>query len=64
VGHRGRDRIVVRYTTTCAISVTTKAVSSNSIQDYVIKCVSDLQQVGGFLRILQFPAPIKLIATI
>jgi hypothetical protein len=26
--------------------------------------VSDLRQVGGFLRVLQFPPPIKLTATI
>jgi hypothetical protein len=26
----------------------------------VIKFVSDLRQVGGFLRVLQFPPPIKL----
>jgi len=25
---------------------------------------SDLRQVGGFPRVLQFPTPIKLIATI
>jgi hypothetical protein len=31
-----------------------------SIQNYVIKIVSDLRQVGGFLRVLQFPPPIKL----
>ena len=30
------------------------------IQHYVIKFVSDLQQVGGFLRILRFPPPKKL----
>jgi hypothetical protein len=42
----------------------TKVVSSNpahdevySIQHYVIKFDSDLRQVGGFLRILQFPTP-------
>jgi hypothetical protein len=35
-----------------------------SIQHYVIKFVSDLRQVGGFRRVLQFPAPIKLIATV
>jgi hypothetical protein len=35
-----------------------------SIQHYVIKCVSDLWQVGGFLRELRFPQPIKLTATI
>ena len=31
---------------------------------YVIKFVCDLQQVGGFLRELRFPPPIKLTATI
>ena len=35
-----------------------------SIQHYVIKFVSDLRQVGGFPRVLQFPAQIKLIVTI
>jgi hypothetical protein len=28
------------------------------MQHYVIKFVSDLRQVGGFLRALQFPPPI------
>jgi hypothetical protein len=44
-------------------------VSSNSVpgkvylmQHYVIKFVSDLPQVGGFLQVLSFPPPIKLIA--
>jgi hypothetical protein len=48
-----------------------KVVSSNpthgevySIQHYVIKFVSDLRQVGGFLWVLWFPPPIKLTATI
>jgi len=38
--------------------------TNNSIQPYVIKFVSDLRQVGGFLRVLLFPPPIKLTATI
>jgi hypothetical protein len=53
------------------VSVTTTVVSLNpihskvySIQHYVIKFVSDLQQVDCFFRILHFPPPIKLIATI
>jgi hypothetical protein len=40
-----------------SVPITTKFVSSNpvhgevySIQNYVIKFVSDLRQVGGFLR--------------
>ena len=44
--------------------ITTKVVSSNpvhwevySIQHYVIKFVSDLRQVGGFLWVLWFPPP-------
>jgi hypothetical protein len=35
-----------------------------SIQNYVIKFVSDLRQVGGFPRVPRFPPPIKLTATI
>ena len=30
------------------------------IQPYVMKFVSDLRQVGGFLQVLQFPSLIKL----
>jgi hypothetical protein len=48
-----------------------RVVSSNpvhgevySIQHYVIKFVRDLQQVDGFLRVLRFPPPINLTATI
>ena len=50
-----------------SVPITTKAVSSNpvhaevySIQHYVIKVVSDLRQVGGFLRVLRFPPPINI----
>jgi hypothetical protein len=34
------------------------------MQHYLEKFVSDLQQVSGFLRVLQFPPPIKQTATI
>jgi hypothetical protein len=61
MGRRGRGRM----------HITTNVVSSNpalgavhSIQHYVIKFVSDLRQIGGFLRVFQFPPPIKLTATI
>jgi hypothetical protein len=54
-----------------SVAITTKIVSLNpspgevySIQPYVIKFVSDLRQVSGFLRVLRFPPPIKLTATI
>ena len=54
-----------------SVPIATKVVSSNpvhdevySIQRYVIKFVSDLRQVGGFLWVLLFPPPVKLIATI
>jgi hypothetical protein len=33
-----------------------------SIQYYVIKFVSDLRKIGGFLPVLWFPPPIKLTA--
>ena len=49
-----------------SVPITTNVVSSNSvhgevysIQHYVIKFVSDLKQVSGFLRVLRFPPPIK-----
>jgi len=66
-GHRGRDRMVVVLTTTHqSVSITIKVVSSNpahgevySIQHYVIKFVSDLRHVCGFLRVIRFPPPIK-----
>jgi hypothetical protein len=35
-----------------------------SIQLYVIEFASDLLQVGGFLRVLRLPPPIKLTVTI
>jgi hypothetical protein len=51
--------------------ITTNVVSLNpvhgevySIPHYVIKFVSDLQQVGGFLWLLRFPPLIKLTAMI
>ena len=63
--------MVVGFTTTYAI--TTKVVSLNPadgevynymIQHYLIKFVSNLWQVGGFLRVLRFPPPIKRTATV
>jgi hypothetical protein len=46
-------------------------MSSNSahggvylIPHYVLKFVSDLRQVGGFLKVLRFPPQIKLTTTI
>jgi len=35
-----------------------------SIQHYVIKFVSDLWQIDGFLRVLRFPPPLELTATL
>ena len=34
------------------------------MQNYVIKFVSDLWQISGFLQVFRFPPPIKLTATI
>jgi hypothetical protein len=53
-----------------SVPITTNVVSSNpahgevySIHHYVIKFVSDLRQVGGFLRVFRFPPPIKQTTT-
>ena len=50
-----------------SLHINIKVVSSNpahgelySIQHYVIKFVSDLQQVGDFFLVLRFPPSIKL----
>ena len=64
--------MVVGFTTTCAISachhkrceIDPVHDEAYSIQHYGIKVVSDLRQVGNFLRILWFPPPIKLTDTI
>jgi hypothetical protein len=54
-----------------SVPITTNVVNLNPvhgevylIQHYVIKFVSDLRQVSGFLRVLWFPSPIKLTAMI
>ena len=66
--------VIKQYNYFCLLNInptTTNVVSSNpvhgemySIQHYVIKFVSDLPQVGGFLRVLLFPPPAKLTASI
>ena len=67
-GHRG---VIVWYLDlplpVQSVPITTEVVNLNpsydqvySIQHYVIKFASDLWQVSGFLRVLQFPPPIKL----
>jgi hypothetical protein len=66
----GCDRKVVGFTATYAISAyhhwfgEFESRPGRGVQHYVIKFVSNLQQVGCFLRILRFPPPIKLTDTI
>jgi hypothetical protein len=51
------------FTTIHAISVyhhwccEFESLSGRGVQHYVIKFVSDLRQIGGFLRVLRFPPP-------
>jgi len=53
-GRRGRDGMVVGFTTTYAISAyhhwccEFESRSGQGVQHYVIKFVNDLRQVGGF----------------
>jgi len=52
-GRRGRDRMVVGFTTTYAISAyhhwcEFESRSGRGVQHYVIKFISDLRQVGVF----------------
>ena len=60
-GRRGGDSKVVGIVTTYATSAYHCAFESRSgkvYSQYVIKFVSDLQLVGGFLRVLLFPPQI------
>ena len=67
-----RDHTVVGCATTCTISAyqhqrcefESRSDEMYAIQHFVIKFVSNLRQVGGFLQVLRFPPPIKLTATI
>jgi hypothetical protein len=60
-----KSQMVVRCTTTCTTSAyhhwccEFESCSWRDVQHYVIKFVGDLPQVGCFLRVLQFPPPIK-----
>jgi hypothetical protein len=66
----GRDRMVVGFTTTYVISAyhhwccELESRPGRGVQHYVIKFVSYWRQVGGFLRVLWFPPPIKLTVMI
>ena len=71
-GRLGRHRMIIGFTTTCAISAynhyscefepcSWRGVLDTTLYD---KFVSDLRQVGGFLGVLRFPPSIKLTATI
>jgi hypothetical protein len=59
-GRCGLDHIVFGFTTTYAISAyhhwycEFESRSGRGVHDYAIKFVSDLRQVGGFLRVFRF----------
>jgi hypothetical protein len=55
MGRRGLDRMIFG----CNQCLSPLGYEVYMIQHYVIKFVSDLRQVGCFLRVLQFPPPIK-----
>ena len=63
-GRQGHDRMVIVFTTTYAIRACNNSCcefesrSGRGIQHYVIKFVSDLRQVGGFLWVLQLRIPL------
>ena len=64
-GHHGRDRIIVRFTTICAISAyhhwkskfkpcSWKGVLETTLCDTVCQRIAP-DRIGGFLRVLRFP---------
>jgi hypothetical protein len=64
-GRRGHDRMVdgLRIYHHKRFEFESRGVLGTTF-DYVIKFVSDLRQVSGFLQVLRFPPPSKLTATI
>jgi hypothetical protein len=71
VKHNKTNKPTVSQLYRGCVHITTNVVSSNPadgekywIQHYVIKFVSAVWQSGGFPRLIRFPPPIKLTATI
>jgi hypothetical protein len=64
-GHGGHDRMVVGFTINYASSAyhhwccEFESRSGRGVQHYVIKFISDLRQVDGFLRVFRFPPSSK-----
>ena len=66
--YRGRrgccGRMVVGLTTRCAVDSNPASWRGVFDKHYMIKFVSDLRHVSGFLQVLRFLPPIKLTALI
>ena len=68
-GRHDHDCMVVWFTTTYAIGAyhhwccEFESRSGRGVLHYVLKFVSDLRQVSGFLRFIRVPPPLKLTAT-
>ena len=52
---QGHDGMIAVFITTCCEF---ESRSGRGVQHYVITFVSDLRQVGGFLRVLRFRIPL------
>ena len=67
MGRRGRDRMVVGFTTTYGICAyhhwccEFESCSGRDVQHYGIKFVSDLRQVGGFLYVIKFVSDLRQV---
>ena len=59
-GRRDPDRMVVGFIATYAISTYRIPIRRGVLDTTLCDIVSDLWHVGGFLRVLRFPPPIKL----
>jgi hypothetical protein len=65
VTDQGQTDYVYSVNITEKLSISFKNIVESGIKHhYVTKFVSDLRQVGSILRVLRFPPPIKLTATI
>jgi hypothetical protein len=58
------QRSILSFIISSVIAYIARSDEVYSIKHYVMKFVSDLRQVGGFLLVLWFPPPINMLTTL
>jgi hypothetical protein len=59
IDHNDIAEILLKVALNTKMQILIQIRSGRGVQHYMIKFVSDLRHVGGFLRVLLFPPPIN-----